>query len=120
MSEAARPGKLRVRSGLGFVQFLRPALYALLDTVWPGTGAECAAGRVALYWRAGAEANWSPDRKVEAPVPAGRNTVFLVVPAQRLALEGLVLRLLDHPGTSRLRSLAVRAVDQAAGMPASH
>ena len=24
-----------------------PALYALLDTVWPGTGAECAAGRIA-------------------------------------------------------------------------
>ena len=41
MSEAARPGKLRVRSGLKFVPFLRPALYALLVlsalfTFWAG------------------------------------------------------------------------------------
>lgn len=40
MSEAA-PGKLRVRAGLGFVQVLRPALYALLVasalfTFWAG------------------------------------------------------------------------------------
>jgi hypothetical protein len=40
VSEAA-PGKLRVRAGLGFVQFLRPALYALLVasaffTFWAG------------------------------------------------------------------------------------
>jgi hypothetical protein len=41
VSESARPGKLRVRSGLGFVQYLRPALYALLVlsalfTFWAG------------------------------------------------------------------------------------
>ena len=38
---AAEPGKLRVRAGLGFVQVLRPALYALLVlsaffTFWAG------------------------------------------------------------------------------------
>ena len=41
MGEAAQPGKLRVRSGLGFVQTLRPALYGLLVlsalfTFWAG------------------------------------------------------------------------------------
>jgi alginate O-acetyltransferase complex protein AlgJ len=78
-------------------------------------------GSVALHWRAGAEADWSPDRKVEARVLAGRNTVWLVLPAQRLPLEGLVLRPLDRPGTCRLRSLAVRAIDAAARtVPASH
>ena len=49
---AADPGRLRVRSGLGFVQFLRPALYVLLVlsalfTFWSGGAV---AGRALPRW----------------------------------------------------------------------
>src|SRR2546430_6533261 len=49
---AAEPGKLRVRSGLAFVQVLRPALYALLVlsalfTFWAGGEI---AGRKLPHW----------------------------------------------------------------------
>ena len=64
MSEgAANPHRLRVRSGLGFVQFLRPALYVLLVL-----------SALFTFWSGGAVAGRSLPRWTQSVAP----TIFAV------------------------------------------
>jgi len=71
------------------------------------------AGDVALHWKTSADPGWSVDRRVTAQVQAGRNTVYLEVPALPGTMEGLVLRPLEHVGQCCLRGLEVRVATAA-------
>jgi len=72
---AADPRRLRVRSGLGFVQFLRPALYALLVL-----------SALFTFWSGGAVAGRALPRWTQSVAPTLFATFLAIFTVYRFAL----------------------------------
>ena len=96
MSEsAADPGRLRVRSGLGFVQFLRPALYVLLVL-----------SALFTFWSGGAVAGRSLPGWTQSVAP----TIFAVFLAIFAVYRFALMRAKKYPAATGLFQVGLGAL----------
>lgn len=96
MSEsAADPRRLRVRSGLGFVQFLRPALYVLLVL-----------SALFTFWSGGAVAGRSLPRWTQSVAP----TIFAVFLAIFALYRFALMRAKKYPAAIGLFQIGLGAL----------
>lgn len=92
---AADPGRLRVRAGLAFVQFLRPALYALLVL-----------SALFTFWSGGAVAGRSLPRWTQSVAPTLFGIFLAIFAVYRFAL----MRAKKYPAATGLFQVGLGAL----------